>query len=220
MEKIWISKEGNASCILFFNGWGMDQNLIKNIARNGYDVCMFNGYLYFEGLNKDDFVFDRIFAVAWSLGVCAATRILANSELKITRSIAINGTPFAWHDEWGIPGDTFTKTLSFWNEQNRTKFNLRMFGGKANLEASIETLPLRSVENQKRELQFFHEIGNKIPLDYVWDLAIIGKNDLIIPYRSQILYWEGKTKVAQADWPHFPFNLINSWDEIIYAHNS
>lgn len=216
MKQHWINKKGNSSCILFFNGWGMDENAVKNMSAGDYDICMFNDYSSFDPFNTSELMYEKIIVVAWSLGVCAANAVLAKSDLNISRAIAMNGTPYPWHNEWGIPEAIFSKTLTTWDETNRDKFNLRMLGGRANLETTTALLSQRSLENQQQELQFFYGFGQEmLPANYSWDLAITGTKDLIIPFQNQLLYWKNKTTVIQREWPHFPFNEFANWDEII-----
>ncbi|HKJ41988.1 MAG TPA: pimeloyl-ACP methyl esterase BioG family protein [Sunxiuqinia sp.] len=216
MKKKWVSRSGKPTCILFFNGWGMDEQVLSGMIHGEYDVCLFDEYNVLEPLHSNEFQYENIIVLAWSLGVCAANAVLAKSNLKINSSIAINGTPWPWHDELAIPQSIFQQTLNGWNERNRFKFNLRMFGGKSQLEEAEQFLSKRSIENQKHELQFFDTLGNDFtPEEFSWDLVLIGLNDRIVPPENQLRFWHGKAEVNQKNWSHFPFGEFSNLNELI-----
>jgi len=216
MKQKWIKREENPACILFFNGWGMDENVLNGFDHGNFDVCHWNDFNQTELLAADEFPYREIIVVAWSLGVCAANEILSKSGLNVSKSLAINGTPWAWNDQLAIPHATFKQTLDGWNERNRFKFNLRMFGGKTKLEEAAEQLSQRSIDNQQRELQFFYDLGQSTPYENrKWDAALVGMNDQIVPAANQLSYWPGKTAVIQTEWVHFPFAAVKSWHELL-----
>ncbi len=216
MKRTWIKQEGNRKCILFFNGWGMDEHVLHGFDHTGFDVCQLNDFNSVDPLCPEEYPYPEIIVVAWSLGVCAANEILSKSELEINQSLAINGTPWAWHDELAIPHLTFQHTLTGWNDQNRYKFNLRMFGGKHNLEEASSQISRRSADGQKTELQFFRKLGELPPAEaHSWDIALVGMNDRIVPAVHQLRFWGPKAKVIRTDWPHFPFLEIKSWNGLL-----
>jgi biotin synthesis protein BioG len=215
MKKKWINRKGNMACILFFNGWGMDEQVLNGIDHSGFDVCHLNDFSDTDPFQAVDFPYDKIIVVAWSLGVCFASNILSVSKLKITQSLAINGTPLAWHDELAIPHATFKQTLDGWNNRNRFKFNLRMFGGKSELEKAAKQLSQRSNESQKSELEYFYRLGHPAPVpNFSWDRTVVGMNDQIVPPTHQLRFWEANTKVIRTDWNHYPFFDITNWHEL------
>jgi len=135
--------------------------------------------------------------------------------LKITKSIAINGTLNPIDDSEGIPEQIFLKTLNGWNEQNRIKFNRRIFGGMSNAENKF--LSNRTIENQKKELLFLYDLyKQKNRNNIIWDIICVGENDLIFTKNNQLSYWTDKASILVKDWTHFPFSRLKSWDEIIY----
>ena len=215
MQENWINKKNNDSCILFFNGWGMDENAVNHLKPNGYDICMFNNYHTLNLADVAEFKYKNIYLIAWSLGVCIASSFLKTTSLIISQSVGINGSPFPMHNKYAIPEEVFLRTLQNWDERNRTKFNLRMFGGKSGYDQSIGFLSQRSTENQSEELKFFYTMKDTFTYDVKWDKVYIGKSDLIIPYENQKTFWADKTKIIETNWSHFPFNHIESWSEII-----
>ncbi len=205
MNYKWLNKQNNSTCILFFNGWGMDENAIKKIDFKEFDLCMYYNYCDFENI---EFVegYKNIYLIAWSLGVWAADIFISNIEINIKKKIAINGTPKPIDNIMGIPEKIFERTLSTLNPRNKTKFDMRMFGGKSIFDENGVLLSKRSFEDQKNELQKIFEL-NKLyqTSNNKWDIAYIGKNDMIFPYKNQIEYWKTKSKIVECDKAHFPF---------------
>lgn len=219
MNLFWMNRQQNKKCILFFTGWGMDENAIRHLGHTGYDLCMLNNYQSIESLPAHNLDYEEIDVVAWSLGVWVAEQVLAPSRIRITQSIAINGTSHPIHNEWGIPETIFTSTLHKWNEKNRIKFNMRMMGGKQNYLQYHSLLSKRVVDHQKKELQAItqqYKADRKVGLN--WDKVIIGANDLILPPQNQLNWWTGKSRIVKSAIPHFPFMATKNWTDIINSN--
>ena len=110
--------------IIFFNGWGMDERVIKNVSNSkNYEIKHLN-YPYL--LEKIDFFkYSKVYVVAWSFGVYYASKfLLENQNLNII-SIAINGTP-APIGKSGIPLKVFNLTLNGLSFENLRKFYKNM----------------------------------------------------------------------------------------------
>ena len=78
MRYKWLNKEGNNKLILFFNGWGMDECVVKHLNCEDYDVLMFYDY---NTLDSDfDFNSLNIYTeknlIAWSMGVMVGGKYL------------------------------------------------------------------------------------------------------------------------------------------------
>ena len=215
MLKNWLYKNNNDSCILFFNGWGMDENAVKHLRPDGFDICMFNNYRAIYPADETEFNYKTTYLIAWSLGVCVANSFLKTTTIKISGTIGLNGSPVPMDNKYAIPEEVFNRTLQSWDEKNRTKFNLRMFGGKSGYDRCINHLSERSTNSQLEELKFIYKIKEVFTYNAKWDNVYIGKHDLIIPYENQKNFWTNKTKIIETDWPHFPFNHFKSWNEII-----
>ncbi len=216
MNKNWINRNQNSECILFFNGWGMDQLAVKNMKCGHMDICMLSNYGKFSTFDITAFDYKKIHLVAWSLGVSYAHNILSDSNINIATSIAINGTPFPMHNDYGISNDVFEKTLSNWDERNRKKFNIRMLGGMTNYKLAANLMSQRSLKDQQTELQFFYDNTEQFGgAKFNWDCALVGDADLIIPTQNQTNYWNGSTKIIFKNWAHFPFLEIDSWQQLL-----
>jgi pimeloyl-[acyl-carrier protein] methyl ester esterase len=216
MNRRWINKKQNQTCILFFNGWGMDEKAIAHLSFNGFDLCIFNNYRSIDPIGDELGGYQNVILVAWSLGVWAAEQTICQSDIRIHKSIAVNGTSRPVHDRYGIPRGVFETTLQGWNEANRIKFNRRMMGGTQALNDQERFLPDRSVDDQKGELQAiyrFHE--SEFPASFHWDVALVGEKDLIFSALNQRNWWTGRTKIQETALPHFPFAGMQHWDQLI-----
>ncbi len=216
MNQTWINRENNDKCILFFNGWGMDENATSHILPLDYDVCMFNNYNPIGRiiLNPNDF--KKIFVVAWSLGVWAASKIINEPKIEIEKAIALNGTLKPVDMDKGISPIVFNATYENWNEENRIKFNQRMFGGKKYLMNQSHHLSSRSVECQKEELAYLLIESSARPIsDLKYDCALISNRDMIFTAQNQRNFWTDKTRIIERDFAHYPFSKFQTWDEII-----
>ena len=216
MLKQWIHKIGNPACILFFNGWGMDEHAISHLNTEGFDICSFSAYSMLE-MDLNEFKSYRsLYLIAWSLGVWVANYLFSKDELTFNKSIAINGTPKPLDNQYGIPHAIFKGTLKFWNEVNREKFNHRVFGRWTELEQVQSCLPLRNCKDQQKELSFLlHEIDKSEDIYLHWDCALVSKSDLIFSQKNQINYWKNRAKIFTKDTPHFPFCSFYSWQQLI-----
>jgi biotin synthesis protein BioG len=216
MDITWINREDNPKCILFFNGWGMDENAIKHLDYSGFDICMFSNYKTIEEAGDEFSGYNEVNVVAWSMGVWAASQILEKSNIKITKAIAINGTERPVDDVYGISKAVFRGTLEGWDERNRNKFNMRMLGGRDNYKNFSDSLSSRSLEDQKNELQsIFDNRENSGTLGIGWSKAIVGEKDMIFTPHNQKNWWDGKTGMVIKNIPHFPFIGLKSWESIL-----
>lgn len=215
MDKTWLNKNQNKKCILFFNGWGMDENAVKHLEFNDFDVCMFNNYVSLEDFSFDFESYDECYIVAWSLGVWAAANVGLNTD-KIVKSIAINGSLKPKDRDFGIPPAIFEATANNWDERNKLKFNMRILGGRAEYQQTKAVLGNRSIENQKNELiAIDKQVGQGLQSEISFDTCIIGTKDLIFPPQNLKKYWTGKVKIIEMEIMHYPFNQFKSWNEIV-----
>lgn len=205
MEYKWLNRENNEKLILFFNGWGMDENAVGNMAFGKYDVVMFYDY---NNLDTDfDFKeldsYEEKSLVAWSMGVMVAT--LFKEELEpLKNKTAINGTLKPIDSEFGINPRIYDLTIRGFNETGREKFIRSMF------DFEIEKLPVinRELENQKSELSAIKTYHANT--DFKYDKVIISDNDKIIPTKNQCKYWGMKPNLRGGHCVKF-----KSWSELV-----
>ena len=212
MQFNWLNQQNSATLILFFNGWGMDANVINSLTCDGFDLLEINDYSILTPLPKFQ-EYDQIILIAWSLGLIAA----AQCGIKADLTIAINGTLRPIDDSFGIPPAIFEGTVDNWHERGRNKFNRRMCGDRETLAHFNSNPPARSIEAQQQELIAIRDTVKTQPEPAnIFDIAIICSGDRIMPAVAQTAYWEcKKTAIIKLDAPHYLFNRWNSWKELI-----
>lgn len=190
MRHALVSDIGADRLLLIFAGWGMDANVFGRIARPGYDVMVVWDYntLYIDWSCTARYC--EIVLVAWSLGVYAATQTTQAIDYKITRRVAVNGTPSPIHDACGIPEATFMGTLEALTPATLGKFYRRMCSTRDDYARFIETAPAREVDDLRSELQSVADsLLLNVPGNLRWDVAIVGREDRIFPPANQRRYW-------------------------------
>jgi len=93
MKYKWLNKnDNNREVIIFFNGWGMDDCVIKHLDSENYNILMFYDYndLVFDFKSFDFDLYAKRYLIAWSMGVMVATnfdikydKIILSSDDKI-----------------------------------------------------------------------------------------------------------------------------------------
>ncbi len=215
MNQLWLNKQNNPKCVLFFNGWGMDENAVSHLKAEDYDVLSCNDFSPLQEV-EDLSQYQDLYLVAWSLGVWAAANTPNIAKLKFTKATAINGTLHPVHNQQGISPAVFAGTLSGWNERNRDKFNMRVFGGRSQYAEAAGRLSVRTVENQKAELaSILQSVEAGVQTEFSFDCVLVGSGDLIFAPQNQLNSWQNKTRVVEMALPHFPFMNFQSWQEIL-----
>lgn len=199
MKYKWLNKKNNEKLIIFFNGWGMDENVVKHLDPQDFDVVMLYDYNSLE----IDFSFAEgcgtKYLVAWSMGVMVATLF----ELDYKSKTAINGTLSPIHNEFGIPERIYNLTLRGFSPSGCEKFiqNMGIIG-----DLSID----REFEEQKSELSALKNY--KSNTDFEYNRVIISSDDKIIPTANQVKFWGIEPNLSA---PHAPFKCFKNWSELL-----
>ena len=181
MKYKWLNLENNKKLIVFFNGWGMDDCVVKHLNPENYDVLMFYDYNTLEsdfdwGL-LDNYSEKNL--IAWSMGVMIASKF--NADKLFANTVAINGTLKPINIEFGIHPKIYDLTINGFDEKGRDRFISSMFQVKQNINCG------RDIENQKSELIVLKEnVSNE---SFKYNKVIISDSDKIIPTKSQVKYW-------------------------------
>ena len=111
MKQTFIKKEGHPRLMLFFAGWGSEENLFRRPVEEGYDYLLCFDYrtLDFDYTLIEGYTEIRL--LAWSMGVWAASRAFTGHSFPWQMKLAVNGTPFPIDDRRGIPEMIFKGTL-------------------------------------------------------------------------------------------------------------
>jgi biotin synthesis protein BioG len=211
MKSEWLIKSDSRNLILFFAGWGMDPRPFRHLTSDESNVLMFfdyrDGDVALDGICRCSY--DSINLIAWSLGVVVAELICSKHQLKPDRSLAINGTPYPAHDEFGIPEKIFDGTCDTLSEKNLQNFYRRMCGTPKNLEQFLAVAPSRSIEDITEELCVLRNLLP--PADTIFKKALVSQDDRIVPPANQLKFWNklgvSTTEITGA---HYLFNSLSS----------
>ncbi len=178
----------------------MDLNPFRTLRRHGYDVAVVWDYSSAETLPDFGADYDEICIVAWSLGVAVAGATLP-FENKITRRIAIAGTPWPVDDVRGIPRTLFEATRRAVSQSGMERFYRRIAGGASAAALFARNAPERSLDSLAGELDVFLDGRYGDATSAQWDLALITARDAIFPPGNQRNAWQG-TPIVEIDSPH------------------
>ncbi len=204
MKYKWLNKNSNQKLIIFFNGWGMDESVVKHLDVEDYDVLMFYDYNTLE--NDFDWKLLSIYheknLIAWSMGVMIGSNF--SFILKNGISVAINGTLKPINTEFGIHPRIYDSTIKGFDEKNREKFINSMF------ETKIEVNCKRDITDQRSELIAIKSYQADETFEY--NKILISDNDKIIPTKSQVKYWGIEPNLKGG---HCPFFQFEKWGELL-----
>lgn len=189
MKVEFITCEQQRRLILVFAGWAMDRRPFETLHRKGYDVALAWDYRSFDFDCSIVEPYDEVVVIAWSFGVAASAIVMPLFHDKITCRIAVNGTLYPVDDYKGIPKKIFMGTLENMNARNLAKFYRRMAGTAEEYNEFARTLPQRNIDELIEELKVFRDITLNDGISF--DMAIVGKNDAIIPSDNQLKAWGG-----------------------------
>lgn len=205
MKYKWLNQKNNSKLIVFFNGWGMDESVVKHLDSEDYDVLMFYDYNVLD----TDFDFSQLNnypeknLIAWSMGVMIGS--MEKWKLKdFTQTVAINGTLNPIDAKYGIHPKIYDLTIKGFNEKGRERFVSSMFEGKVELES------LRDLQEQHSELIALKNYTADV--SFKFNKILISDNDKIIPTKSQVAYWGIEPNLNGG---HCPFLQFKKWSELL-----
>ena len=191
MKYKWLNKENNNKLIIFFNGWGMDESIVKHLEFGCYDVIMFYDY---NDLNIDLNIisgYDTKYLTAWSMGVMIASKF----NIEYASKTAINGTLKPIDDKYGILPKIYDLTIK---RLDVNKFMKQMFEQGENIPEIN-----RNYENQRKELEAIKTYSAN--LDFKYNKVIISSNDKIIPTSAQVRFWNITPNIEAGHCPFYHY---------------
>lgn len=227
MQFTWLIKNNSKKLIIYFNGWSLDENMVKHLTSTKYDVIMFYDYANLE-ISENIFTecnsYQEINIIAWSFGVWACSRVI-NKFSKAENIITINGTPLPIHNKFGIPERLFNLTLANLSEKTYLIFFKNMFKNNKDMDAT--KLPNRTIESQRNELiqikKMFSEenISLGSDLSTVFDFSptqiLVSIDDRVVSPKNQINFWSQKNNapITEIEEGHFVLNLFKTWEDVL-----
>ena len=190
MQYKLIHSEKSPRLLLIFAGWGMDAGVFGHLRRPGYDIMVVWDYRSFHIDWSCTDSYDEICLLAWSMGVYAASQTVQAIESRITKRVAVNGTPYPVDDRMGIPEAIFNGTLAGLNDLTLNKFYRRMCASRSDMALFDAHKPARAASELKDELQAVADrLILSTPTHADWDLAVACKDDRIFPFHNQRTAW-------------------------------
>ncbi|TLD82941.1 DUF452 family protein [Helicobacter sp. MIT 11-5569] len=150
----------------------------------------------------------KITLIAFSMGVFIARLFLSLHAFKPHKAIAINGTEYGIHKDYGIPLTLFKHTQKHFT--NHSNVALEQFKSNLFEEHLTKTKDFVFLDSNILcdELTFFIETcsaHNSFSSPISWDFAYISTRDLIFSPKAQRTFWQNQTKILELDAPHFAF---------------
>ena len=208
MKQLFIKKEGNPVLLLFFAGWGSDENLFGSPVPEGCDYLLCFDY---KNMDFDYSLLDgyqEIRVLAWSMGVWVACQTLTGKDYPYGMRLAVNGTPYPIHDTKGIPEAIFRGTLENFSEPVLVRCRRRICGSATQVKLFLAHHPYRTLDDLHQELADEWTMVKARPAwKWDWDKAIVGTSDKIFPPQNQREAWQG-VPVEEKDVEHYDEELF------------
>ncbi len=197
-----IQNQNSQELILVFGGFASHPSHFSHLKSNKNVILVYDYENLDFNLNLDPF--SKIILVAFSMGVCVASKIL--KDVKFSQKIAINGTNFGIDKLKGIHPAIFSKQIK--------KFELLVFKKSLFKERQdlAKNLIFKDEISLKKELENLYNFALKEPNEnFVWDKIYSSKMDEIFPPNA---LKNAFSKLIFLDEPHFAFFYFKTWDEI------
>jgi biotin synthesis protein BioG len=196
-------KDGNTELVVIFGGWLTDENTFLPLCDDSFDVIIIHNYSYdppfiIPGNNK----YDKITLIGWSLGVWAAEYFVPKLNIKPNISIAINGTPYPFHDTFGLPVEKIDTYLESVDYDKVRELHLKSFGNTRGFDNNYDKISNHLIKSSLLEIRWlYNRIMEQEKPSLKWDYSITSKDDKLIPDENIDNYWESakKTKIIRID---------------------
>lgn len=224
----------NTPLLLFASGFGFLPYAFENLKlpQNALSAMLYD---YSDFSNAKNLLkvlesFPQIHLIAWSMGVCVAQELFLN--VQIESALAINGTIFGVHQNFGIPPKIFLLTQQKIQREAflNLAFGMGAFGGELVSENAHEKsllAPTNSLKNELKSLQEFCAQRGENPRQsaFFWHKTIISNDDKIFSPKAQNLAWEAYRQthkdfvILHTNAPHFVFVDEKLWEEQCLPRN-
>ncbi len=215
MKQVFLRKSNSDTLKLFFCGYGQDINPFVPLCEKG-DVALV--YEYDEALELDESPYKdykNIELIAWSIGVMVASYVMPKTSLlkKITKAIAVNGTPcgIAFEGNLGLPSALWYQSYENMNEEGQENFTYDMLGKDP--QYYLEHPSKRSAQSCKSELLALYNFkkAQKTEPSFIFDEVYVGLRDKIFPASLvRKAFLNTNTKIIKGSFAHFDKDLFLS----------
>lgn len=208
-------REKNKQLVVFFGGWGTDENVFAPLCNDEFDFILFYNYSADDPLVLPEMkTYEKVTLIGWSLGVWASEYLLPKTGIRPDITIAVNGTPLPADDNFGIPLNIIEGTLNNLNEENISKFYLRMFGGKSAFLANADRMPKRTLKSLHDELRWlYNRMMEMSEPGFKWDYAVTSAADRVYPSKNLVAYWSTRKETNHVVLP-LPHYFFHKWSTL------
>jgi len=199
--------------IVFFSGWGCDQNQFTNL-HDRKDVVILYDYQDLS-LDFDFSKYKNVYVIAYSAGVFV-TSIYPDIIPHVRQKVALCGNPYLFDKKWGISeenirvfkGITLDNYLEF-----RKKY---MVFSDEEYERYNKLQSLRTIESCADELVALEKMyaAKKDEIKPLFDKAIMAENDIIFDVNVQREFYKEKMQVIKNARHHIFFHF-NRFEEML-----
>lgn len=214
--KIELREFGSKELIIFFNGFSLNSSIFKRLEDGDYDILYINDYREIPS-DLDLFSYTENYSsislIAYSLGVFIAASIKNIFNIRIDKSLAINGTLKPVDNYFGIPENIFKGTMEGLNDKGIVKFYNRVFDDNYNKVEEMLDFDTNKAIQELRYINDYLQMGYLVK--NIFDKAIISISDRIFPPQNQISFWQNELETIIIEGGHFPFFKFNSWGELL-----
>ncbi|MFQ6342503.1 pimeloyl-ACP methyl esterase BioG family protein [Campylobacter sp. VTCC 70190] len=203
MRYEFLHKNPNSKeLIVIFGGFASHTTHFSHL-KSDKNVLLFYDYENFD-LNFDFKAFLKPTLIAFSMGVCVASKLLKNLSFK--QKIALNGTNLGIDKIKGIHPAIFSKTIKNFKLEN---FKEVLLKGRENLATNFIFKEEKALEKELRML-FDFALKNQDE-NFIWDKIYSSNEDGIFPQNALKNSFENLIFLNE---PHFAFFHFKTWDEL------
>ena len=210
--KFFLKKTESERLIVFFAGWGCDENQFINLKDKENLLITYN----YENLDLDfDFSpYTHIDILAYSAGVFIASAW--KPCFKIGKKVAINGNPYLFDEKLGLSKRMVDEFRSI-NLDNYLEFRRRyMVVNEVEFQKYNKLQSQRTIESCLLELdslqKLYEKYKNQLLTDY--DALILSDQDILFDFETQKKFYTCPIKVIP-NTKHHLFFKFSSFREML-----
>jgi len=212
MQKYFLDNNSD-KLILFFTGWGCDENQFVNLTAQDDLLLLFD----YQNLDLDfDFSkYKEINILAYSAGVFISS-IIDKKIQNVNKKIAINGNPYLFDENLGLT-KALVQEFREINLDNYLDFRRKyMTETDEEYEKYNKLQSLRTLESCQSELDALERVylEEKNNINPNFDKAIIAENDIIFNAENQKEFYKDKIKLLP-NAKHHIFFKFKTYEEIL-----
>lgn len=210
--KHYFQDNGSDKLIVFFAGWGCDENQFVNLKDND-NVLILYDYQNLD-LNFDFSKYQYIDVIAYSAGVFIASAW--RPDFKISKKVAINGNPYLFDEKLGLKACLIDEFRAI-NLDNYLEFRRKyMVENEEEYQRYNQLQSLRSIESCMTELdalqKLYAEHKDNLLIDF--DEVILSDNDVLFDFSVQKCFYKCPIKIVP-DSKHHLFFKFSSFREML-----